>query len=240
MAEAVEELVQWDELEQPQPSVEVKDLTPWWLLPGAVPPVICHVSPVTGEFLGQGVADPSPLEPGVWLLPAHGYEVALPDISRDLTAVIAPSGHDWSYVADFRGMTVYSTETREPAVWEQLGDLPTTVTLLAAGKFDKWDGDKWVLDEAAKAAELTRLATRRKILLTQFAVIKISTLQNAVDLDIATTPEVDALKAWKIYSVYLDRLEPGPTLSLSDWPTSPNDTAIETYLESQGFNEGLQ
>jgi hypothetical protein len=237
MPEVVEELEQWGELEQPQPSVEVKDLTPWWLLPDAVAPVICHVSPVTGEFLGQGVADPSPLEPGVWLLPAHGHEVALPDISRDLTAVIAPSGHDWSYVADFRGMTVYSTETRESFVWVQLGDLPNTVTLLAAGEFDKWDGEKWVLDEAAQAAELTRLATRKKVLLTQFAVTKISALQNAVDLGIATESEVEALKAWKLYSVFLDRLQPDAVSAPSDWPTSPDDRALLGWLEAQGYTD---
>jgi hypothetical protein len=32
---------------------------------------IFHYHPETGAFLGDGVADPSPLEPGVWLIPAH-------------------------------------------------------------------------------------------------------------------------------------------------------------------------
>lgn len=32
---------------------------------------IFHYHPDTGLFLGEGKADPSPLETGVWLIPAH-------------------------------------------------------------------------------------------------------------------------------------------------------------------------
>lgn len=32
---------------------------------------IYHFHPATGVFLGQGMADPDPLTPGAWLLPAH-------------------------------------------------------------------------------------------------------------------------------------------------------------------------
>ena len=32
---------------------------------------IYHFNPETGAFLGVGTADPSPLEEGVWLIPAH-------------------------------------------------------------------------------------------------------------------------------------------------------------------------
>ena len=32
---------------------------------------IYHFHPETGLYIGQGKADPSPLEPGVWLIPAH-------------------------------------------------------------------------------------------------------------------------------------------------------------------------
>ena len=32
---------------------------------------IFHYHPETGVLLGEGVADPSPLEPGEWLVPAH-------------------------------------------------------------------------------------------------------------------------------------------------------------------------
>lgn len=35
---------------------------------------IFHYHPETGISLGQGTADESPLEPGVWLIPAHATD----------------------------------------------------------------------------------------------------------------------------------------------------------------------
>lgn len=32
---------------------------------------IFHYHPETGVYLAEGLADPSPLEPGTWLIPAH-------------------------------------------------------------------------------------------------------------------------------------------------------------------------
>lgn len=230
-----------DSYEYPQLPEPVLDLTPWYQLPGVTPPMICNVSPISGQFLGQGLADPSPLEPGVWLLPAHAFQLSPPDISSGLTPVIAASGDQWSYVADYRGSTVYNTLTRDAVKWDRLGVLPDSYTLeVPNSAFDVWNGQSWVLDKAARTAELTRVAARKKALLVQYTANKINTLQSAVDLDMATAAEKDALKAWKAYSVYLDRIDPSKMLTSTDWPISPNNAAMEDYLESQGFEDGSQ
>lgn len=40
---------------------------------------IYHYHPESGEYMGTGMADPSPLQPGVWLIPAHATQVIPPE-----------------------------------------------------------------------------------------------------------------------------------------------------------------
>jgi hypothetical protein len=49
--------------------------------------IIFHYDPTSGICLGQGEADESPLEPGVWLIPAYATEVAPPAIGAGERAV---------------------------------------------------------------------------------------------------------------------------------------------------------
>ncbi|EPK0082537.1 tail fiber assembly protein [Klebsiella aerogenes] len=47
----------------------------------------------------------------------------------------------WETIADYRGLTAYSTETGQPEIIAFLGELPDTLTLLApVTAYDKWDG----------------------------------------------------------------------------------------------------
>ena len=52
---------------------------------------IFHYNPETGVFLGQGKADESPLEPGVWLIPAHAT-IAQPPVAGEGEQTIWSNG----------------------------------------------------------------------------------------------------------------------------------------------------
>lgn len=210
----------------------------WWLADEVTPPTICNVHPITGEFIGIGIADPSPLEPFTWLIPAHAYECEPPALEAGY-ATVKLSGEGWKQVADHRGLPVYSTETGESQVWELLGDLPEGFTLEApVTRFDKWQDDHWSVDEVATARALKNKAAKKKTLLTQFSANMISTLQNALDLEIANEREVADLKFWKIYGVELNRVDVvGQAPQDSEWPTSPNDALAAAWLVSQGFDD---
>ncbi|HJR29339.1 MAG TPA: tail fiber assembly protein [Pseudomonas sp.] len=216
----------------------VKGEVSWWLADEVTPPTICNVHPVTGEFIGAGLADPSPLEPFTWLIPAHAYQCEPPTLEPGHTAVKV-SGDGWKLVADYRGLTVYSTETGEAQVWDVLGDLPDGYTREPpATEFDKWQDDQWVVDEVATTDALKKKAARKKALLTQFSANMIATLQNALDLDIATETEIADLRSWKIYGVELNRVDiVGGAPQHSEWPTSPNDALAAAWLVAQGFDD---
>jgi hypothetical protein len=224
-----------EEAENPTPlEVEIPQLR-WWEQEGVSIPTVCHVSPLTGEFVGLGVADPSPLEPGVWLIPAGAHLGDAPIVFPENAAVWSVVDATWHQVSDYRGKTVYNKDTRAASVHEELGELPELLTLLAPmTDFDVWKGSQWVLDVEARDAALTNQARLKKSLLTQCAAGMISTLQYAVDEGIATDAEVGALDAWRTYGVLLNRVEAAPEV---DWPNSPDDSATSAYLLSSGFED---
>lgn len=63
--------------------------------------LIYHYSNRTGEFLGEGIADESPLEPGVFLIPAFATASTPPATEVNQVAVFA--GSAWEIKSDHRG-----------------------------------------------------------------------------------------------------------------------------------------
>lgn len=224
-----EETVELEELP------EVVELLPWWKLPGVEAPKVCNVHRGTGEYLGMCEADPSPLEHDVWAFPAYSYPIEPPVQQAGSAALINRDADGWVMVTDHRGATVYDTETGEPRQWLALGELPDGYTLQAPKtEFDTWQDEKWVPDEAAIAEAARRVAYRKQQQANQYATGRISTLQDAVDLDMASEAETAALKAWKVYRVELSRLDITTNAPADDdWPSSPNDEALATWLASQ-------
>ncbi len=73
----------------------------------------------------------------------------------------------WEYVPDHRGETVYSIDTGNPEEITVLGDYPeNTTTIAPLTPYDKWDGEKWVVDtEAQHSAAVDAAETKRQSLI---------------------------------------------------------------------------
>lgn len=72
---------------------------------------VYNYNPDTGEYLGPETAHESPLEPGVYLLPAHSTETAPPEVGEHQAAVYRDGV--WSLIDDHRGEIYYDTATQE-------------------------------------------------------------------------------------------------------------------------------
>ena len=80
---------------------------------------IFNYSPLNGEFLSEGVADPNPAEEGAWLIPADATTQAPPDPEEGKARVFANGA--WSQVEDHRGETWWNADGA-PLVITSLGD----------------------------------------------------------------------------------------------------------------------
>ncbi|MFJ5422279.1 tail fiber assembly protein [Pectobacterium parvum] len=161
------------------------------------------------EYVMQGVG-----------LPADSYadEPQLPPVGQALRR--SADGKAWEQVPDYRGQTVYSTETRQAQTVTQFGELHDNVTLLKpASEFDAWNGKKWVIDKAAQAAAALQAAQQELTTRKAAATSRINELTYAIDLDIATDDEKTALTAWQTYAVLLSRVDVNAVKI--DWPEAP-------------------
>lgn len=112
---------------------------------------IYHLDRITGELVGEGDARESPLEPGVFLIPAHATATEPPAAQEGHARVW--DGSAWTQVPDHRGET-WHTPDGAPVVIETLG-IPLNMTVdppLAVAKAQR-------IRAAADALE-TRIAAR--------------------------------------------------------------------------------
>lgn len=110
-----------------------------------------------GAYLGPTVADESPLQPGVFLIPGGAVETPPPSAPEGHVPVWSDGG--WSLVEDHRGAIVYDKGTGEPSIIESLGPLPSDKTSQVPGPDDIWDetSGAWVISPEGQA-KLDRLA----------------------------------------------------------------------------------
>ena len=162
----------------------------------------------TQEYVPEGVG-----------IPAYACCDAPPVVEAGEVALFVAGA--WQVRPDYRGQTVYSTETRKATMITKEGPLPEGITLLPpSSEFDEWDGGQWVKNESAEKAYYAGKASQQKTDLIQQATLRIQTLQDAVDLEMATDEETALLVSWKKYRVLLSRVDTGTAPDIT-WPPVP-------------------
>lgn len=127
----------------------------------------------------------------------------------------------WEYQADHRGETVWNIKTGESLQITAPGDYPANTTLYEpATAYDKWNGERWVTDEAAQKTAEVAEANVTKAALINSASEQIAPLQDAVDLDMATEDEKARFDAWRKYRVLLTRVDTSAAPAIV-WPDMP-------------------
>lgn len=111
--------------------------------------------PATREYIGPSLADPDPLQPDSWLIPAHAYVDAPPAPPTGYSVRRTEDASAWDFIQDNRG-TIYSTETGIATQYDELGPIPNGFTTQPRpSEFHNWSGAAWVLDAAAERASLS-------------------------------------------------------------------------------------
>ena len=133
---------------------------------------IYHYHPLSGEYLGSSVADESPLEPDIFLIPAHSTSLPPPAVLENQAAVFDDGS--WSIVGDWRG-NVWHKSTGLSVAHVDLGDLPPDLTAIAKpNDYSIWGLDGWITD-------LVELRRRKSLELKSFAQIAI---ESGIDSDV--------------------------------------------------------
>lgn len=172
----------------------------------------------TGEFIGGGEAYVAP-HTG---LPAYCTDIIPQNDKQGYVQIFDTTAQKWIYQEDHRGVTVYDTRTRQAFTMDKLGGLPEGTTLIIPGEFNCWDGQIWVKDDKLEKAHFVAEAEEEKKRLLEKTSVQLDTINDAVELGIATTEEKNALVAWKTYRVYLSRIDTSVAPDIT-WPDIPKE-----------------
>lgn len=165
-------------------------------------PLIYLTNPFTGEYAGTDFADPDPLVPDNWPLPAGAYFDAPPELKEGHVCVRI--GDTWEQRLDQRGVVYWDAEGQR----YQIAELGVTVP-------------EWGLSEAPppSPAQLTAAARARRDGELLAVASRLSVLGYAVGLELATAEEVEEANLLKYYSVLLSRIERQAEFPQAiDWP----------------------
>ena len=160
----------------------------------------------TRIYTGASQADESPLEPGVYLIPAHATTIDPPAVADGKVARYRPDDVMWELVPDIRGVW-YGADGQAVVVSAVDADVSALTRTAPPDATYKLVNGEWKQcpDKvaAAKKAEMDMAVAAGMAAANQH----IAVLQDAVDLAMATAEEEAALNEWKRYRVLLSRLQ---------------------------------
>ncbi|MCE5274868.1 MAG: phage tail assembly chaperone [Deltaproteobacteria bacterium] len=175
---------------------------------------IYHYHPTTGEYLGKELADESPLEPGIFLLPAHATAAPPPQPSADEVVVFL--GGAWQVVPDYRGTSWWRQDGSMYTI-ETLGVLPADTDIdhdPRPSPYHDWSGSAWILNRETWLD--TEVRTKRDQLLTEIDVIYC----NADRWELMTSEQK---QEWRAYKQALRDLPTTINPSEPAWPIPPSE-----------------
>ncbi|WP_264384079.1 tail fiber assembly protein [Siccibacter colletis] len=155
-------------------------------------------------------------------LPPRAFMDKPPKAEKGKAILRADDGSGWVLVPDYRGNTAYAKDTSGNITVSLPGEIDENYTLLKPEtEFDYWDTDKWKTDASKLKAAQQAEAINQKAYLLNSSSQEISTLQDAVDLEMATESEAARLLALKKYRVLLNRVDTSTAPDII-WPSAPN------------------
>lgn len=117
-----------------------------------------HYHPETGELIGQSAADRSPLEPDIWLIPAHATDQPPPKPKARQVAVFRDGR--WQLSPDWRATALWSTEDGAAVSITEIGLTPADVHATEKPRpsaAHRWLNGQWQEDTDLKSALLDAL-----------------------------------------------------------------------------------
>lgn len=190
--------------------------------------IIYNWHPLTGEYVGAGEADLSPLEPDVYLTPAFSTEVAPPAVGAREIAVFDVERNEWIVKVDWRGVLLYSCVDGSVVEIVEIGKTPIEVKateLPRPSPTHDWVKKAWVFNgDKQKAIDAEVEATKRAEFQKELDAHMEAAVAIASPLDYASKrKKLSADKAARLeaYNDYIDALA---VLEFSDeivWPAEP-------------------
>ncbi|AKZ26172.1 phage tail protein [Ralstonia nicotianae] len=122
---------------------------------------VFHFHPTTGEYTGSSLAEHSPLEPGVVLIPAHATTQAPPETGAREVAVFRDDA--WHIASDWRGAALFAIVDGAAITITELGTTPADVNATETARPSAahvWNAGTWVEDARLKSSLLATLKLR--------------------------------------------------------------------------------